>query len=89
MLCNNFVIKYENENNLVLVANPPRATTSEFLSHLSWQPSSLFLTALNLQYWEEERTKTPTSSLAGSSPEIMIELVGISQSISYKMAQLD
>ena len=55
---------------LVLVANPPRATTSVFLSHLSWQPSSLLTTPLNLQYWEEERTNTPGSEAVGQSPAV-------------------
>ena len=53
---------------LVLVANPPKATTRVFLSHLSWQPSSLLTTPLNLQYWEEERTNTPGSEAVGQSP---------------------
>ena len=53
---------------LVRVAKPPRATTRVFLSHLSWQPSSLLTTPLNLQYWEEERTNTPGSEAVGQSP---------------------
>ena len=56
---------------LVLVANPPRATTSVFLSHLSWQPSSRLTTPLNLQYWEEDRTSTPVSEAEGESPEVI------------------
>lgn len=53
---------------LVLVAKPPRATTREFLSHLFPQVSSLLETARYLQYWDEERTWTPTSSAPGLSP---------------------
>ena len=54
---------------LVLVAKPPSATTREFRSHLSPCVWSLLVTALNLQYWDEESTCTPTSSTPGSSPE--------------------
>ena len=53
---------------LVAVANPPRAWTREFLSHVWWHVSSLLIIALNLQYWEKDRTTTPTSSLSFSSP---------------------
>ena len=55
---------------LVRVAKPPSATTRVFLSHLSWQPSSLLTTPLNLQYWEEERTSTPGSEAVGQSPAV-------------------